>query len=178
MSRPPAARLKALRAFAALVVAAGERGATLDAVAREAGISKGGLLYHFANREDLIAGLADHLRTLLARDIQAMGDDPLGATAYLLRTSARFDDAFAETYIAVVALAQTGHTSATQVLAEADQAWLEAVTQEIGDPHVARMVVLLCDGIYTHAAVQRGPTGHDVDALHDLITELLAARRE
>lgn len=34
---------------------------TLDAVARAADISKGGLLYHFPNKESLIKGLAQHI---------------------------------------------------------------------------------------------------------------------
>ena len=36
---------------------AGSLNLTLDAVAREAGVSKGGLLYHFPNKEALVAGL-------------------------------------------------------------------------------------------------------------------------
>ncbi|MEH6942313.1 TetR/AcrR family transcriptional regulator [Bacillus sp. JJ722] len=34
---------------------------TLDAVAKQAGISKGGLLYHFPNKEALNLGLAEHI---------------------------------------------------------------------------------------------------------------------
>ncbi|WP_042349296.1 TetR/AcrR family transcriptional regulator [Bacillus massiliigorillae] len=34
---------------------------TLDAVAKHAGISKGGLLYHFPNKEALFLGLAEHI---------------------------------------------------------------------------------------------------------------------
>ncbi|MEH7321147.1 TetR/AcrR family transcriptional regulator [Priestia megaterium] len=34
---------------------------TLEAVAKQAGISKGGLLYHFPNKEALLAGLTQHI---------------------------------------------------------------------------------------------------------------------
>jgi len=178
MARPPVARIKALTAFARLVVTGGERGATLDAVAHHAGISKGGLLYHFGSRDELISGLADYLRSLLVKDLEAMRADPAGAAAYLLRTSAEFDDEFAETYIAVVTLAQAGHATANQVLAEADEAWYQAVKDEIGDEQVARLVVLVSDGIYAHAAVRRGPTGHNIEALHHLIHTLLTTREK
>ena len=61
MSRPPAAREAVLDAFERIIIAEGERGATLDATAKAAGVSKGGLLYHFGTKEDLFAALADDL---------------------------------------------------------------------------------------------------------------------
>ncbi|WP_337479241.1 TetR family transcriptional regulator [Microbacterium yannicii] len=50
MSRPPLAREKVLDAFERILIDEGERAATMDAAARAAGVSKGGLLYHFASR--------------------------------------------------------------------------------------------------------------------------------
>lgn len=176
MSRPPVARAKALAAFTKILVAAGERAATLDAVAQEAGISKGGLLYHFGSKDELAAGLAEHLRELIEKDVAAMRADPAGPTAYLLRTSEAFESDFENVYIAVATLAQAGNTEAARTLQQADQAWFEEVQAEVKDPAVARAVVLLSDGIYAHAAVQRGPTGHNVEELQQLIRQLLAAR--
>ena len=49
-----------LQAAAAVIRRAGSLNLTLDAVAREAGVSKGGLLYHFPNKEALVAGLIGH----------------------------------------------------------------------------------------------------------------------
>ncbi|MFI6300044.1 TetR/AcrR family transcriptional regulator [Nonomuraea sp. NPDC050790] len=43
---------------------AGRRGIgslTLDAAAQEAGVSKGGLIYHFASKEQLMLGVVEHL---------------------------------------------------------------------------------------------------------------------
>ena len=60
---PPATRTSAatrerlLAAAAAVVRREGARGLTLDAVAGEAGVSKGGLLYHFPHKRDLVRGL-------------------------------------------------------------------------------------------------------------------------
>ena len=34
---------------------------TLDAVAKEAGVSKGGLLYHFPNKDALVQGMVEHM---------------------------------------------------------------------------------------------------------------------
>jgi AcrR family transcriptional regulator len=52
-----ATRERLLAAAAAVVRREGARGLTLDAVAGEAGVSKGGLLYHFPHKRDLVRGL-------------------------------------------------------------------------------------------------------------------------
>jgi AcrR family transcriptional regulator len=62
MSRPPAAREKLLDAYAELLRDEGERAATLEAVAAKAGVSKGGLLYHFRTKEALAEALSEQGR--------------------------------------------------------------------------------------------------------------------
>ena len=68
---PPAARDKVLDAFERLLIEHGERETTLDAVARAAGVSKGGLIYHFGSREALIEGLLGRLEVLADEDLAA-----------------------------------------------------------------------------------------------------------
>ena len=53
MSRPPHARESVLDAFEAILIDEGERAATMDATARAAGVSKGGLHYHFGSKDAL-----------------------------------------------------------------------------------------------------------------------------
>lgn len=50
-----------LEAAGRVMVTQGAKGLTLEAVAREAGVSKGGLLYHFPNKEALISGMLQEL---------------------------------------------------------------------------------------------------------------------
>ncbi len=52
---------------------------SLDAVAREAGISKGGLLHHFPTREELLAGVLDDLMTDLRRRLEAKQQEEIAA---------------------------------------------------------------------------------------------------
>lgn len=52
---------KLLEAAERLVLGEGAGRLTLDAVAREAGVSKGGLLYHFPSKEALVAEMVEHL---------------------------------------------------------------------------------------------------------------------
>ena len=52
---------KLLDAAERIVLGEGAGRLTLDAVAREAGVSKGGLLYHFPSKEKLVAEMVEHL---------------------------------------------------------------------------------------------------------------------
>ena len=67
--QPPAERL--LDAAERLVVERGAAHLTLDAVAAEAGVSKGGLLYHFPSKAALLDGMVQrHLREVDERAAQ------------------------------------------------------------------------------------------------------------
>jgi AcrR family transcriptional regulator len=77
---------------------AAERGAgriTLDEVARESGLSKGGLLYHFSGKEALIQAMLERLikRTSDAREAQAnvLAGKPNATLQALLATRNRPD---------------------------------------------------------------------------------------
>ena len=84
----PSARDRVLDAYETLLIEAGPAAATLDAVAAGAGVSKGGLLYHFASKDALAAGLLDRLQERSAADAEAIRTAPDGAVAYYVRTSA------------------------------------------------------------------------------------------
>jgi AcrR family transcriptional regulator len=58
---PSSTRETILRAADRVVVEGGVSGLTLEAVAREAGVSKGGLLYHFPSKGALISGMISRL---------------------------------------------------------------------------------------------------------------------
>jgi len=68
---PPDARTRILDAAEAIVQARGVPALTLEATARDAGVSKGGLLYHFASKQALLVGLMRRLADFIAREIQA-----------------------------------------------------------------------------------------------------------
>jgi AcrR family transcriptional regulator len=161
MPPAPAARGKVLQAFADLLVASGERSATLDAVAERAGVSKGGLLYHFPSKDALVEGVVQHLRDLITADVALMRDAEEGPVAYLLRTSSDVGSAFDRTYLAVTQLAQGPYPWAREALDHAQEAWTQAVTTEVHDAAVARAIVLLSDGIYYRASIgiQAPPLG-------------------
>jgi AcrR family transcriptional regulator len=62
------ARTRILDAAEAIVRARGVAQLTLEAAAREAGVSKGGLLYHFASKEALLSGLLGRMAEWMRYD--------------------------------------------------------------------------------------------------------------
>ncbi|MEB8127204.1 TetR/AcrR family transcriptional regulator [Staphylococcus succinus] len=70
-------RTQLLEAAAAIVNEQGSEYLTLDAVAKKAGVSKGGLLYHFKNKLTLVQGLVDHADELYRSNVnQRVQEDP------------------------------------------------------------------------------------------------------
>jgi AcrR family transcriptional regulator len=65
MSPPANSREVILEAAEAVVLENGARHMTLDAVAARAGVSKGGLLYHFPTKEALLRAMLERLRKQL-----------------------------------------------------------------------------------------------------------------
>lgn len=67
-------RTRVLDAAESIVQARGVPALTLDAAAREAGVSKGGLLYHFASKEALLEGLMARLALFVGGQFEAAFD--------------------------------------------------------------------------------------------------------
>ncbi|MEU1970267.1 TetR/AcrR family transcriptional regulator [Microbacterium sp. NPDC019599] len=175
MSRPPRARESVLDAFEATLISSGERAATMDATARAAGVSKGGLLYHFASKDALEAGLLERLRLLVEQDITDMAAAPEGPVAYFLRTSVMDDDALDRAIIAVSRLAQGGSAAATSALRDMRTQWQEALRPHTKDAAALDLVMLVSDGLYFNNALEGGviqgavPKGEDLDRLVALV---------
>ncbi|HEY5882585.1 MAG TPA: helix-turn-helix domain-containing protein [Nakamurella sp.] len=150
MPPPPAARNRVLDALERLLVDRGERAATLEAVAREAAVSKGGLIYHFPSREAMVEGLLDRLQARADEDSSLMRDAPEGVVAYFLRTSQCADTPFDRTMVAATRL--RSHASAREALARVQLQWYDAILADVGDETVAQMVMLMGDGFYYNAS--------------------------
>src|SRR5690349_9183072 len=123
MSRPPLAREKVVDAFEQILMDEGERAATMDATAKAAGVSKGGLLYHFGTKEALEAALVIRLSELVDADVAAMAAAPEGPIAYFLRSSAMENDPLDRAVLAVSRLAQGGSAPAADALRGIRDRW-------------------------------------------------------
>jgi AcrR family transcriptional regulator len=177
-------RDRILDAFAQVLGENGERAATLDAVAAAAGVSKGGLLYHFGSKEALIDGVLERLATLVERDVAAIRSSPSGPVAHLIRTSMATGSALDKALVATSRLAQASNSTARDALRAANDAWYGIVLESTGDPVLSRAIMLISDGLAYGSAFLPGSStpetaelsSSDIDDLVDLITEVTAQR--
>ena len=173
MTRTETARDRILVAFEDLLIESGERGATLDAVAARAGVSKGGLLYHFGSKDALTAGLIERLTELTEADVTLMRAAPAGVVDYMVRTSVNVGSAFDRALIAAARLAQTSDPRAGDALASIRNRWLEIVTEAVGDATLARAIVLISDGLYYNSALMGMGTPDPADTSEEGLDRLI-----
>lgn len=69
-------RTQILEAAARVVEREGVKSVTFDSVADEAGLTKGGLLYHFASRDDLVQAIHQHLAAQWEASMTAAAGKP------------------------------------------------------------------------------------------------------
>ncbi|UVJ40387.1 TetR/AcrR family transcriptional regulator [Arthrobacter sp. CJ23] len=170
MPRKPVARDAVLDAFEALLIEVGERAATLDAVAKRAGVSKGGLLYHFPNKEALIGSLLERMDRLAQDDIEGMKSAPEGAAAYFIKSSLWADTPLDRVFVASTRLAEVAHEETRRRFARIQQQWLDVLADDVG-PELAKAVRYMGDGLYFNAMFEGTSGGAapgrqaDVDSL-------------
>lgn len=73
-NNPDALRLKLLDCAAMLIVDQGLPALTLENVARQAGVSKGGLLHHYSGKDALIGGVFDMVVEWFDAEVEAILD--------------------------------------------------------------------------------------------------------
>jgi AcrR family transcriptional regulator len=79
------ARTRVLDAAEAIVLERGVPALTLDAAAKLAGVSKGGLLYHFGTKEALLRGLVGRIEVEMTQDWQGALDRTARGPAHASR---------------------------------------------------------------------------------------------
>ncbi len=144
-------RERILDAYAEALALDGERLATLDAVAAKAGVSKGGLLYHFPSKDQLAEALCERLTALAADDVDRMRNAAEGPARHYIRTSHYANTPLDRTLVAVARLQQAGDPRAKAAIESISDQWLSVLTESLGDRDVARAVQLIGDGLYHHA---------------------------
>lgn len=81
MPRPadPTLRERLIAAATVEFADGGYSGSTLDGIAARAGVTKGGLYFHFAGKEELFFAVLDHWREHRRKELQVQGVGPDGA---------------------------------------------------------------------------------------------------
>lgn len=172
MSRPPLAREKVLDAFEHVLLIEGERAATMDRVAAEAGVSKGGLLYHFASKIALEEALIERMDHLVALDMDEMLADPSGVAAAFIRSSAQTGDELDRAITAVGRLASNGSALSVEAIRRLRVTWHDALKPFVESEVGLQLILLVSDGVYFNNALTIGsvPEIADMEALITMVT--------
>jgi len=141
----------------------GTQGLTLAAVAAHAGVSKGGLLYHFATKDALITGLIERLiEGFDALVAHYRGERPGWYTrAYIEATFAvlaeKDTDLARRRWAAVCAAATDPELRAP--LARAQRRWMSEGLDEEPDPDLSQLARLAADGVWEAAELDASLLG-------------------
>ncbi|WP_424187156.1 TetR/AcrR family transcriptional regulator [Actinokineospora sp. G85] len=148
--RPPEETRRVLLGAAAAVFRDRGVSATLADVARRAGVSKGGLLYHFATKDDLVRALVQDVLDSFRADVAAALDpedtEPGKLTRAYVRVSLRAHDADEVREITAL-IAQLTTIPEVVALAKADAGhWAATLAEDGLPPTVLALVVSAADG--------------------------------
>ncbi|NUO97806.1 MAG: TetR/AcrR family transcriptional regulator [Nonomuraea sp.] len=150
----------------------GSAALTLSAVADRAGVSKGGLLYHFGTKEALIKGMVERLiedfdDLMAAQPGHTYTERYLGATLAAVRSGRLRRWA--------VVTGASGNLFLLAPLREAMSRWHRAELADEPDPLASQIVRLACEGLWDVAS--HDPelnTEEDLQALERRLRTLLA----
>jgi AcrR family transcriptional regulator len=127
---------------------------TLEAAAAEAGLSKGGVLYHFPTRDALVAGMVEKIIREFDEDIDQRldGDTAPGSftRAYIGATMTPNSPApEGEDRLGAAVIAAAAAQPALLVpLRQAADRWQQRLEEDGIDPTVATVLRLACDGLW------------------------------
>lgn len=151
-----------------------ERGvsATLDDVARRAGVSKGGLLYHFASKQELLLAMAHDWLERFRAEVLAAIDPADDAPGRLVRAYVRVSidgalDATA-TRDALVVIAHLSTVDAVTDLARADALrWQEDLRTDGLPEDVLLLVLAAADGASAQPVWGMEPAPEELERLRE-----------
>lgn len=180
-AKSAATRHRLLDAAADVVRTEGVSGLTLERVAETAGVSKGGLLYHYASKQELVVGLLsrtltnadDTLHALAAATAQPTGSFARAYLDYVTSGQHGEDDAAAGIF-AAAALEDGDLTPAQEQFAR----WQDRLLTEDGiDPTIALLARVVGDGLWLIDLFGLAPpTAEQRQGLAELVVELIDAR--
>jgi AcrR family transcriptional regulator len=142
-----------LRAASQVVIDRGVEALTLDAVAQQSGVSKGGLLYHFPNKDALFVGMIEQLIQDFESALQAEyeQDDALGTPGRWLRAYIRAILRNSHHSLALIARLSILTVNNPELLSSVeayDRKWRSLLESDGLDPIQATIIQLAIDGLW------------------------------
>lgn len=171
-------RQRILAAAERVSYVAGPSRLSLEAVAAEAGISKGGLLYHFRSKPDLLRALVeDHVDQLRARmdhyapGARAGGDGLRAMRAYLAATRELFAEFCPAPSGVFAAIAEDPELIAP---IRAFHAEMRALIASCPDPALAAVAFHACGGLIHEKLTGQGCDEPEADEVFNALGTLIA----
>ncbi len=153
---------------------------TLETVAAEAGVSKGGLLYHFPSKSAMYLGLLQSVRDSVMSDMAA-ATEKSGAARGFLEYAEPTEADEADFFTSLIAAVRTGQADtgehdaqASALLVDIFRAWEEPMRAAVSDPVQAENIRLVGFGLYFSALTGLPPV--DPAVLAQLFDRLLRVR--
>ncbi|MGW4089005.1 TetR/AcrR family transcriptional regulator [Nocardia sp. NPDC004750] len=158
-------RDRILDALETLLLEKGMSHVTLENVAATAGVSKGGLLYHFKSKDALLAGLVRRLADRAGQQLDNSVAQGGSVAEWYLQTPNPAVEAEAvelELYRSMLATMRTIDATpepdeVQQALVDLMNSWSDGLDEEVADPVRADLIRLVGDGVYLRALLGLPP---------------------
>ncbi|RAL24145.1 TetR/AcrR family transcriptional regulator [Thermoflavimicrobium daqui] len=134
-----------------LVLEEGVSKLTLDNVARLAGVSKGGLLYHFPSKKALILGMIENLISKFNDNVKVNIDDQDNKSGQFLRSylKSTFTDSNLSKEMNTSLLAAVANNPALlEPIRQHYYQWQQQIEKDGIDPILATIIRLAADGLW------------------------------
>lgn len=138
-------RTRLLDAAVAVVRRDGAQSLTLDAVAAQAGVSKGGLLYHFKAKRELLDGMVDRWLAAWQEHIDRESGDAGLLAGFVAAAHVPPEERDAEFALLAALIAEPAVLAAVR---ERYAAWQAQLEREADDPVAATIARLAADGLW------------------------------
>lgn len=150
-------RQRLLTAAGKVVLNQGVARLTLDSVAKEAGVSKGGLLYHFPTKESLISGLLEYyiwgfeesIKNTLAAELDGKEGVPGRLLSAYIRASAEEDPEELTIGLGLLAAIAT-NPALLDSWRVFYKSWQDRIMADGIDPVLATIARLAADGLWVN----------------------------
>lgn len=162
-----------LDSFEDVLIANGDSQVTLEGVAAQAQLTKGGLLYHFRSRSALVAALVDRFELRTRDDLEEMTDSAEGAAVSYLKVLDYLSSPLHRTTLAMSQLANSEPTAADS-LVRSREAELEVLTADVGDPVISRLIVVFAEGLLFQASTRPDASRENAAVVEWFKTHVLA----
>ncbi|TDD15240.1 TetR/AcrR family transcriptional regulator [Nonomuraea diastatica] len=160
----PSSKERLLDAAAEVLLSEGAESLTLEAVARRAGVSKGGLFYHFPTKQALVAAMVERLTDAFDAALAQAGSRPGDfLRAYVEATiPERHTSAPADRVTAALLAAVLVDPAGLEPLRERFATWQARLADDGIDPAAATAVRLAVDGWWAVRLLGLGEPGPEL----------------